>query len=763
MKIKCRFYKSFFSRNTFSINLYRALDPISNPAKEKVTYFTAKGSNLPHTKDVSFILDGEWVSSTNSGRKGYIFDVSSFEDVIPQESVGIIKYLQTLDGVGRVTASRLYNAFGDDIFDILDNDIDRILEVKGIRKSTYKKIKSCWIQKSSGKELFAYLYKFKVPANVIMQIFETYEEFALDMIKKEPYSFVEFHGFGFFTADAIAKDISAANGEDASTYLNRPSRIKAGILEVIKEFEVGGPLIRNYSVKYRIPLCTGNTCIKWADLYSLSCELLKLNMDGAELSRIIQSMAGKEIFIADDNFFFRKNLFYMEKGIAKKVVNLLKQNDHFSLQISKTQLNKILSSPSAKKEIAVTLSEDQQDAVRAALNNRISIITGGPGTGKTAIQKAILFAMNEIVPDSEAILISPTGRAAHKMSEATGQHALTVHSALGLYAGERVYEDDIIKLTQDLIIVDEASMIDTELAFYLFSAVGRNSRIVIVGDVQQLPSVGPGCVLHELIESGKIPTTTLSTVYRQNTGSSININAQKIVSGSTHIIEDEDFQIIEVDGTDNIANKVMSLYKDQVSQNMDITVLSPYRIKTRTGVNMLNCQLQKIVFPNEKPVFDMFIPGDRIMFTKNANGLTNGECGTITNISMVDNEPVIECEFSGQKVTLDDESIKDLELAYASTIHKAQGDEREIVIIVMDPIHKIMHKRNLIYTAITRAKSKCIIVGSRKSFNHAILSEETNLRLSCLSTFIQQESTISENQFSKRVGSNEEQLKFEFN
>lgn len=735
MEIRCKFYKPLYQKERFIIGMYKAMDPLDTPEEKNSLYFTAKGNNLPTAKNLGYVLEGDWVRSDKGGRKMYTFAVNSFTEIIPESSAGIIRYLQTLDGVGKKTATRLYEAFGEDVFDVLDNDIEEILNVKGIRKGTYRKIKTCWTQKSVGRELFAYLYKFNVPDSVCMRIFDTYEEFALDMVKKEPYSFTDIQGFGFYTADKIARDVCIENGEDENAYIDRPGRLKAGILEAIKEYENGGPLIKRYSTKYHIPLVTGNTCIEWPLLYSLTAELLNLSMSAAEFGKILADMEDKEV-IVKDNYFYRRDTGRKEIGIAKNVIRLLKSSRSFDL--SKTHINDIIDEALDKGKLPAKLSEEQANAVLTCLNNGISIITGGPGTGKTMIQNAILYAVETLAPGSKILNIAPTGRAARRMFESTGYDARTIHSALGLYAGESESSMKLEKLEYNLIIIDESSMIDNALASYLFSSIPDGSRVVIVGDDKQLPSVGPGSVLRELIASGIVPTAMLTTVFRQSKGSSIGYNAKRIADGNTSVLEDDTFQMLEVSGTQEIADKVRELY-DQYRQEYDlsdITVLSPYRVKTATGVNALNVSLQNLVFPDKEAEAAGFITGDKVMYTKNSNGLTNGEIGEIVSITENDGEPAITCNFSGQEVTLEDEDIKNLDLAYATTIHKSQGSEYKIVILVMDPAHSIMHKRNLVYTAITRAKQKCIVVGSKASYEKSITAEETEKRLSLLSDIL---------------------------
>lgn len=721
MILKGRYYKTLYRKDSFSVCLFRAAEAVKDPCGKTLPYFKVKGINIPDSTGVTYSLKGSWEDSPS----GMTFSVSSAEDVLPKSGEGIVRYLQSLDGVGKKTALRIYTAFGEDVFDILDNDIERLLEVKGIRKGTYRRIRTCWAKKSAGKELFSYLYGFHIPEKVIMEIFDRYENFSLHMVRNEPYSLMDIPGFGFSFADALAKD----NGLDPYSV----QRISAGILEVIREYESGGRLLNLHSRRTGENLQAGNTCITWDLLYRLTKELLEINISPVELGKVISRMEGKSIYIDEDRYFFREETARREMGIAKNVDRLLcGRQKRFSLDMN--MLDRMLDDAERKGSISAMLSQKQKEAVLSALTNGFSIITGGPGTGKTMIQKAIIYCMNMLDPGCEILLCAPTGRAARKMSEGAGLPAFTIHSALGMYAEENL-SGSKEKISADLVIVDEASMIDTHLANCLFAAVPSKSRVVFVGDFRQLPSVGCGNVLRELITGGDVPVCTLTDVFRQAKGSSIGYNAGRIVSGNTEILTDDSFVIDEVCGSEKIADETARLYEELSAEYgiQDVAVLSPYRRETPTGVNQLNPRLQITVFPEAD---GSFREGDKVMFTKNSGCLTNGDVGFIKSVKDDDGEKVLLCSFDERDVLLEGDELSALEHAYACTIHKSQGSEYRAVILVVDPRHSIMLRRNLIYTAVTRAREKIIIVGSKEAYIKAIESIDTSVRLSRLSHFL---------------------------
>ena len=756
MNIKARFYKElYYAESTgYTVALYKSLSPALFPDGSQTNYIKVSGMRLPQTKGVSYDLSGEWQKDAKSGRGKYIFLADDARELLPKDSSGIIKYLQTIDGIGKKSAVRIYEEFGDDVFKVLDTRIERLLEVKGIKKRTYEKIRTSWIRKSAGKELFAYLYSFGITDVSITQIYDTYEEFSLDIVRTEPYSLMDFYGIGFKSADAIARD----NGIGL---LSR-QRIAAAMAEAMRSVEN-----------------TGSTCCTWPELYKETCSLLRKRLTEKELAEYIreseilsekapleviffklcQRETEKALIISSETvdgevYYFRNVTHTREKDIARHVKRLAGIESR--VHVSEERLSQILEGAIAEKVLSARLSGAQKKAVLMALNNNFSIITGGPGTGKTFVQKAILYAAEELGIE-DPLLLAPTGRAARRMSESTGFPARTIHSALGIYeADEMTHKAE--RLSCDLLIVDEASMLDTTVAAILFASIGNGTKVVIVGDDKQLPSVGAGAVLRELLSSDTLPVTMLKSVFRQPKGSSISYNAARMIEGETEMLEDESFSFVEVEGTDNIEKEVIAQYGVFTSEYdiSDVAVLSPYRRKTATGIDSLNRALQKVIFP-ERGDSD-FQEGDKVMYTKNANGLTNGDIGIITEIVTEEDGRFIKADFGELSAVFDERDAQNLELAYATTVHKSQGSEYKIVLLVMDKAHSVLHSKEIVYTALTRAKEKCIVIGSRDAFARSITNGKASCRRSLLSHFLKAKKVTNNQKFFLKE---QEQLEFE--
>lgn len=742
MELKGKWQRTLYQKNNFSIALFKASAPFKFPHNDKEQlYFKAKGFDLPLKRNIVCNFSGNWDLSSSDTKKEYIFNVTEYSDIMPTDAAGIMRYLQTLDGIGNKSATALYKAYGNNVFDVFNNNINQILEDQIIRKASFAKLKACWLKKNKKEgELFMYLAKFGVSEKVIMRIYDKYQEFALNLIKKEPYSFTGIYGFGFNTADAIAKD----NNDSSDLWKYNTARIKAAIIEVLKTYENGGSFLNSYNKAFGTNHQAGNTCMNWADLYKLTQHLLDTEISDVKLYKILLSMKEERIMIENNNYVFRYETWQRESGIAKNVARLCKFNNHLSKKLTTEDSDYLLNMALAENIINFKLSSEQMNAITTVMNNGFSIITGGPGTGKTAIQKMIIYIEKQFNPDANILLAAPTGRAARKMHESTGYPARTIHSLLGLI-GNDFYGSNLTSIDCDLLIVDESSMIDIELANYLFAAIGNDTRIVLVGDDKQLPSVGPGSVLRELIHSNRIPVVTLTHVFRQNTGSyAIGYNAQRIISGKERMLENDTFKFVNAENTMDIVDTVKKLYPEYVAKYgpSDVCVLSPLRRfsshkkHTYSAVENLNMELQKLIFNYENPIKGTFLVNDRVMYTKNDDKLTNGDIGIVTAVNNYDGERVITCDFNGMSVELDGESLDNLELAYAMTIHKSQGSEYKCVFLIVDEKHSIMLKRNIIYTAITRAKQEVVIIGQKDAYIKAISREETTSRLSCLSEFV---------------------------
>lgn len=741
-----KFTRQIYNSNDYVIGLYTASKLVEVPGELPTKTIICKGTKLPTNKDREFTFTGEFVFEKDKNNNPRIsFVVSSFEEVLPHDKDGIVKYLTTLRGIGKVTAPRIYELiyawsvskeipFFDALDDILENEPEELLRVRGVREKALGKIKESYIERTAGKELFAYLScpPFNVSPSIIYKIYDKYKADSLEVVKTSPYELTHISGIGFLTADKIAKinDIP----------LDCVERLEAGIFELLLENENGGSLINKLNKGHANRYTTGNTCIGWEDLYVMINDALDVNLSPHQTAVILNDMRKAGIVdIIDNKYFALASTSYHEKGIARDIARLSSILPTKAIKPFDAEF--FVQSEVSIGKLNTKLSGEQINAVVNSLNNCLSIVTGGPGTGKTTIQKTIIGMYKILWPDRNILLCAPTGRAARKMSESTGLPAMTMHQALGLNA----YEGDnsgfvCNNLDYGLILVDEFSMVDTNLAYYFFKNIPKGTQVVMIGDVKQLPSVGPGSVLRECIDSKTISVSELTQVYRQAGNSSISYNAKRIDKGECKMDEDDSFVFVEKENSREIVDCITELYTDLTNEYgiEETSILSPFRNSTITGTNQLNITLRKLAHPDiEELPSNSFIVGDRVMFTKNEKGLSNGDIGTVTSVSTEDGLTELSVDFSdGRIVDFSDDEIAGLEFAYATTVHKSQGSEYKVVILVIDKAHQILLRRNLVYTGITRAKSKVYIVGQRDMFNLAVSREDTTQRLSLLSTHL---------------------------
>jgi exodeoxyribonuclease V alpha subunit len=718
MKVQCKHSFTIYEKNAYKVVLYSPTGELTTPDGKTVSSFKAVGDNLPTNPALEFVLSGDWKLRRDKDQKDqWSFVVAAYDEIMPNSKDGIIKYLSTLKGIGKVTAAKIYSRFGADVLDVLEKDPDKLLEVSGISKKSLDKVKAALAENGTAKDLFAYLYTFDIPTNKIMQVLNRYGEKALANVKEYPYELTQIAGLGFKTADKIAH----SNGLPADS----KERIEAGILEVLLQAENGGSLFKRE--------VTGHMYLEWNPLVDKLLDLLSVKIPYEQIAKVCMEMREKKkIFIADNKYFYRYQSASAEYGIARHILRILRY------EVNAKDNKKAIASVEAN--LRVKLASEQLCAVETSLNNTISVITGGPGTGKTMIQKILIEVFLKIKPAGKVVLAAPTGQAARKMSDSTGYPSSTIHQLLGLYATD----DEEIKTTKeentyveaDLVLIDESSMLDTALAFKLFSSIRQGTQVVIVGDVNQLPSVGAGCVLRALINSRSIPTVYLTRVYRQKKGSSIAVNAARINSGETNLEYDEDFCFHNVNSNEEIINAIKKVYKELVNTAGidEVMVLSPFRQKTETGVDSLNMILRDLVLPHSASDKKLtcgkksYYAGDKVMQTKNTLDLANGDIGYIKAVKHDGDGTFVEAVFDDREFEYYVEDAADLDLAYASTVHKAQGSESKYAILIVSEEHKILLKRNLLYTAATRAKFGLIIIGSLKAFLDAIKTEDVSMR-----------------------------------
>ena len=714
--MKCRFIKPIFQNkeNGYCIFVYHTEDD-SVPAQARSQYykgsgyqFTAIGNNLPDTDSIEIDMQGKWIKSNY----GLQLQVDTYEEILPQTKEGIMGYLSSgmVKGIGPKTARLIVDRFGTRTFDVLDNYPDSLLEIKGITQKKLDTILLSYRSSHAMRDLAAYLTPFNVTPKKIQKIYEHFGNNALDTVKSQPFMLCQISGFGFLTVDEIAK----AN----KCRLNDPMRIE-GCIHYCMELEMQeGHLYADkqlFQKKVYEQLNHGyqNEVVSEVEVYQ-------------ELYRMVK----EHILYYEDNALYTARLYGYECGAAKKLATLLVQES-----IVSNKLEALIAE--AQRELGILLSAKQVEGVRKAFTHLVSIITGGPGTGKTTVQKVLLY-INEKLGGKNVLLTAPTGRASRRMAESTGHpDAITMHSALGLTNDEDCESMEDM-LDADFIIGDEFTMSDMRLSYEFFSHIKEGTRLVLVGDLNQLPSVGPGNVFRELVMCGVIPVTVLDMVFRQAENSRIAINAYRMQENNAALDYGTGFELIHADTAEEAADKVEKLYREAIAEyGVDqVQVLTPFRKRGEASVDALNARLWEIVNPMEEGKQEMkagkrsYREGDRIIHNKNKNQISNGDVGYMTDIYQ-DEEGVqlARLQFSdGRSVNYTSDELDMIEHAYATTVHKSQGSEYPVVILPWLPMFYKMLRRNILYTAVTRAKVRVAIVGNKKAIYMAIHNTESDKR-----------------------------------
>ena len=713
----CQFERLVYPQNTnvidaasYMVALYRPCEKIKDSSGNTISQVKAVGYCLPVANNLRYDMQGHW---SKNPKHGIQFEVESYNEVIIPNKEGIISYLSSgqIKGVGPKIAERIYAAFGNMALEVLDKEPEKLLSIPGINKNKLKKICDSYLANRGARDVVAFLTPHGITPNRVVRLYKEYGEKTMDIVKNHPYKLCELVGVGFRTADKIAMSMGF---DELST-----ERVDEALLYTLTDAE-----------------SKGNLCLEKHDLLKSCLKILNTpqlteDMLANRAVRLIQS--GQMVSYLGN--VYRSRTAYIEAHLAEMISHRLSQNKSFCYTDLDAELDK------EEQILAVKLAPEQRLAVKTALTHGISIITGGPGTGKTMIQRALLDIYKRNHPGNEIRCCAPTGRAARRMEQSTRFSASTVHKALGLLAGEDGNYNEPAELTADLILVDEVSMLDIYLAEHLFCAVKNNCQIVLIGDADQLPSVGPGAVLSEMIASECIPVVRLDKVFRQSAGSRIATNAKLIRHGNLSLEYGPDFQFMDSASTTESAEKVAEIYMQEIAKyGVDnVALLSPFRQRTETGVNALNELIRDLVNPpdNEKAEVKfgkrIFRCGDKVMQIKNHDDVNNGDIGYITKIINMGSETILYINFGDGKLKEYDAGDLDmLDLGYASTIHKSQGAEYQSVIINLQCAHAIMLTRPLIYTAITRGKKRVIIVGERRALCMAIKKTDTEKRGTCL-------------------------------
>lgn len=674
--------------------------------------FQAVGIELPTSDGLDLDLEGEW----KNGKYGMQYEVSCFKVHTPTTEEGIRAYLSSnlIKGIGPVTAEEIVNKFGKKTFYVLENCPEKLLTVRGITKSRLNEIITCYRKSNALRELMVYMSPLGLTPHKIAMIQEHFGNAALHIVKENPFRLCEISGFGFLTVDPIA--IRAKNFKP-----DNPFRIKAAIRHVMKEAEEEGHLF-----------------LRSQDILDGAGRLLNHKRDtGLVSERAIKDVGNDMIrkegsLVVDSGAFYTRKCFQAELGAAAALVKLMMQNGMAA------KIDGILDR--IQKHEEMVLSRKQKEAIRMAFAHPVSIITGGPGRGKTTIIRFIIAIQEALNKDAAILLCAPTGKARRRMYESTGYPALTIHKAVGLTGEEGEDEwNECHTMPDDLVIADEFSMVDMFLADKLFSSIKAGARLIMVGDKDQIESVGPGNVFKELIDSGVIPVTVLDENFRQESNSTIYQNGDKINKNHLDLVFDDTFQFYPAMDAKSASEIIQKLYQEELKTHKgiwdDVQVLSPLRKDTEAGADALNVVLRDIVnphrngYPEVKNGKQLFRERDKVMQVKNTDEVSNGDVGEVLNIYHQDGKTMMRVDFGDERIiTYEDDDFWPLIHAYAMSVHKSQGSQYPVVILPMLPCFRRMLRRNLFYTAVTRAQKKVIIVGSKRAIAQAIRTDAVTKR-----------------------------------
>lgn len=715
MTIKVKVTKVVFKSESSGYTVCRAI--VIGTGK----LIVAAGSMIDIDTDDTVELKGKFVNHRKFGEQ---FKVESFFFSTPDDEDSIIKYLKSrIKGMGEVTAKKVVDHFGSDTFSILEDNPDRITEVSGLKKAVIEEVKKNFSSNKVLRELTLKLAQVKIGSKTIAKIYKAFKDDSLSVLTSNPYSLIKMiDGIGFKTADSIAQVFGTPH--------NATSRIEAGINYVLDMIENTGSL-------YELDFELIGRCVKILDVDSRDIEdVLDLMINDTKLSCDTLMDPDDEAVESNLNVIMKHKNFVIERKIADMMHNL-STNHNCGLKLTQPPFEQI------ESESNISLTSEQRYAVTTATANGITIITGGPGTGKTTVIKAIMetFKKNE----SGVLIAAPTGRAAKRIEEATGYEASTIHRMLQieLITGRFMHNEDN-PLDIDAIIIDEFSMVDFFIFYSLLKAINTTTKIILIGDKDQLPSVGPGNVLRDLIESNFFPTIILNRNFRQEEGSVIIENAYRINRGQNIVIEpysdDLDFSMIEVNSDEHARDKVLKILAhfnhEYRFNSQKIQILVPM-YRGEAGIDNLNRKIQEqfnigeVCLPKRDKGI-CFRIDDKVMQLKNNYelGIFNGEQGVICGVK--DKEKVLLIEFNDEIKEYPYENINELTLSYAMSIHKSQGSEYDVLIIVMLPSHSIMLNRELFYTAVTRAKGRLFLVSNRQTVYRAISNNSPSNRKTML-------------------------------
>ena len=663
-------------------------------------------------------VTGEWISHPRFGRQ---FNIIGYQSVMPDSAEGVERFLSSgaVRGVGKTMASRIVEFFGKDTLEILGKNPERLAEIPGIGAKKAEIIGKSYSEISDLREIMLFLEQNGVSGSYAAKLQIAYGDTAIDRMKINPYILItDIEGIGFKTADRIALSL----GFDlAST-----ERIRAGIIYVLNMAASGG-----------------HTCIPEEELLRYAERVLQA--DYMVVETVFRDMVEKDMLRTEDwggqRFIYPEYLYRAETGVAHMLLAL---RDHPE-SLGKVDEEKIMEEWEA--EAGIELAEAQKEAIRSSLKFGVFALTGGPGTGKTTIIKGILSVLKRA--GCKVLLAAPTGRAARRLEAAAGEKAQTVHRMLEYNVSGTFGKNAEDLLEAQAVIVDEASMLDIALFYHLLEALPLGCRLVLAGDVDQLPSVGPGSVLKDIIQSGKMPVVRLREIFRQAEISPIVRNAHRINRGMMpECVSDSDFSMMEFEEEEKAAAYITNFYADKTRDGrwQALQVLSPMH-KGACGVRNLNSLLQMRVNPPSPEKSEILRPdgtvlrlGDKVMQIRNnyEKDVYNGDIGQIVNIKEKEVTVWYPDRQEDEYVCYSESEYDELQLAYALSVHKSQGSEYSQIVLALMPGHYIMLQRNLLYTAVTRAREKVVLVGTKAALYTAVSNDRTKRRYSLLKERLQE-------------------------
>lgn len=659
-------------------------------------------------------LIGEWVDHARFGRQ---FRVSSYKRIAPTSVKGIERFLASgaVKGIGPSMAARLVKHFGIETLNVIEYKPHRLVEVEGIGSKKADMIHTSYAEHAELKELMLFLESHGVTGAYAAKIFAQYGSFSIEILQQNPYRLAEeISGIGFRTADQIAMSLGLERGN--------ADRLTAGI-----EFA----LLQTAQA--------GHCCVPEELLVQESAKLLLV--DRLEVAMHLSHLLKQDQLCVEDfhgmTLIYPRYLYRAEKQVAERLLWLKDRarstpSDDYEDTVTKWE-----------KTSGIQLAQAQRQAMISALAHGALALTGGPGTGKTTVIKGILAVLEQ--QGFKILLGAPTGRAAKRLSEATGREAATIHRMLeatgGAEGAPQFIRNEDEPLDADVLIIDEVSMMDIVLMNYFLRAVPEGCRVVLVGDVDQLPAVGPGSVLKDILRSEKVPVVRLTEVFRQDGESMIVLNAHRINRGlQPDCKTSQDFEFRELADSDDVAAAIVQLCSDELQEDgfdvwRDVQVLSPMHRQV-CGVENLNKLLQEALNANAPGKGSILGPnqilreGDKVMQIRNnyTKGVFNGDIGFVTAID----EGRVIVRYPELDVTYERKELDELHLAYAMSVHKSQGSEYPVVVMPLVPGHRIMLQRNLLYTAVTRAKERVILLGTKAALNTALANDRTRRRYSLL-------------------------------